>query len=382
MKLIEAPLDVATMDYEFSNKITENFAENEEKRSQPSNVPCNSFEEMLEQLGNNAEILCKSQQRDETDVSVQEKIQILSDIFNKSKSNFLSRFGKFLTFQQIKLFENVEEDVKDGYEIKFHLKNISQGHSSIKKHKHLRNKRYAALKRLVEKDSYFSEVEMMKRNPLLYEQLVGQYLSNKEKRIRDRQSNTDVNSFVHVLLNGIDNEQMQNKKKLQEKAENVKMDEDSSSDESEEDDGGPSTSTGKIDQKSQRFLWGEFQTEDNQEIVPKRTTKHINLSVTAQERQILKEEFISTMYESFLDGNDDDFDYSTVDDNDEYDNLEIVDNDEEEKYFDAEEPEDMNMIDGNENKREESSEDELDIYMNALNQHPSVCQLSEDIKRL
>lgn len=44
------------------------------------------------------------------------------------------------------------------------------------------------------------------------------------------------------------------------------------------------------------------------------------------------------MYQSFLDGKDEFFDYGTVDDNAEYDSLDTLGRDEEENYFDSEEP--------------------------------------------
>ncbi|KAF5302800.1 hypothetical protein FQA39_LY01980 [Lamprigera yunnana] len=353
------------MEFEFSNGT-------EESSSRPKDA--DEFQELFRSLSNNAEVLCKSQQRDEGDISVDEKVQILMDTFHKSKGNFLLRFGKFLTINQSKLFEQFENDVRDGYEIKFHLKNISEVHS--KKHKLLRNRRYAALKRLAEKNSYFSETEMMKRNPLLYEQLIGQYMSTKEKLLRDRASNTEVCSLVHLLMNGIEKEQMENKKKAQENVENDKIPDDSSSSDGEQDISCSKTGT----HNSQKFLWGEI--NENKTSMPKRTTKCLNLSISCQEKQILKEEFISTMYENFLDGKDDDFDYGSIDHNEEYDNLEIIANDEEEKYFDSEEPEDMTMEEEIAKVKEDSSEDELDMYMNTLNQHPAVLSLSEDMKKL
>lgn len=59
-----------------------------------------------------------------------------------------------------------------------------------------------------------------------------------------------------------------------------------------------------------------------------------------------------------------------------YDNILEMDHDAEDKYFDSEDPEEIR--DETSNTRE-SSEDELDIYMNALNQHPAVCELARNI---
>lgn len=57
---------------------------------------------------------------------------------------------------------------------------------------------------MLKEDSYFSEIEMMKRNPLLYEQLVGQYLTEEEKRERDKFEMKDNTTFVKILMEGIE----------------------------------------------------------------------------------------------------------------------------------------------------------------------------------
>ncbi|XP_068855207.1 coiled-coil domain-containing protein 97-like [Aphelocoma coerulescens] len=56
------------------------------------------------------------------------------------------------------------------------------------------------------------------------------------------------------------------------------------------------------------------------------------------ERELLRLEFTSRMYQSFLEGQDSDFDYSQVDENPELDNLDILSRDLEDRYFDEEEP--------------------------------------------
>lgn len=52
-----------------------------------------------------------------------------------------------------------------------------------------------------------------------------------------------------------------------------------------------------------------------------------------------------------------------------------MDHDAQDKYFDSEDPEDEITAE----ERRQSSEDELDIYMNALNQHPAVCELAKNM---
>ena len=61
--------------------------------------------------------------------------------------------------------------------------------------------------------------------------------------------------------------------------------------------------------------------------------------LSQEDKVKLREEFSNIMRQRFLEGEDEEFDYATVDTNDEYDNLEILCQDEQDKYFDEEKPE-------------------------------------------
>ncbi|KAJ8929411.1 hypothetical protein NQ314_017900 [Rhamnusium bicolor] len=125
----------------------------------------------------------KSQQKWEVDLSSEEKAEIALDIFEKSKLNFLVRFGKYLKQDQLQYFQQFTESYEpDNAEIGLVLKELYRNVSESTHQVSVKNRRYAALLQMVEDDTYFSEIEMMKRNPLLYEQLVGQYLTEEEKK--------------------------------------------------------------------------------------------------------------------------------------------------------------------------------------------------------
>ncbi|XP_065511308.1 coiled-coil domain-containing protein 97 [Caloenas nicobarica] len=139
----------------------------------------------------------------------------------------------------------------------------------------LRNRRFAALRRLVREGRYFSEREMRARAPRLYQRYIGRFRRGGDPP----EPPPDPPSLAQLLLRSLDREPPQ---------------EDDSSDE----DGDP----------------------------------------PAGERLMLRQEFITRMYQRFLDGEDSDFDYSQVDENPDMDNLDIVSRDAEERYFDEEEP--------------------------------------------
>ncbi|XP_044256064.1 coiled-coil domain-containing protein 97 [Tribolium madens] len=317
---------------------------------------------IIDFLTSKESICFKSQQRGEDDLTKQQKSDIALELYYKSKLNFLVRFGKHLEKNHLDFFQKFTKNCAESAEISIVLKEFL---SSVTKSQqtNVKNRRYEALKELIREDSYFSEIEMMKRNPLLYEQLVGQYLTEDEKAERDKINIDEEATLVKVLIEGIERDDAQVKRKKQEEFEDgMKEEEEGSS------DSGDSSGTSKQTYSQ----WGEFSDEPIVRSIKRVKKKHI----TPQEQLLLKEEFISTMYLDFLNGKDEDFDYSAVDNNDKYDSTETKENDEEDKYFDSEEPENVNEA------GQEESEDELDIFMSALNQNPAVSQLSKDIQKL
>lgn len=328
-------------------------------------------ENILKCLADNENVQVKSQQRGESDLGPDERLALLREMYDKSRYNFLYRFGTFLSHEQLEVFEHFQSDHDSNSEIGALLNSIRMRQEKSSRRTDVRNRRYAALKQLVEKNSYFSEKEMMKRNPLLYDQLVGQYLSKEEKKERDA---VDApTTFVEILMEGIEKDRIEKLQNTQEDdEEGVDSDEESkhNSSDSDEDFQIPCSSH-----------WGEFDQDDSKRI---RKRKPETQFITGKERKLLKEEFVTTMYQSFLDGKDADYDYGKVDSNDDLDDLQAQELDEEEKYFDSEDPEEVEMDqDGAVKKAEtDSSEDELETFMSALNQHPLVTQLSQDMKRL
>lgn len=311
--------------------------------------------QIMDFLVGNETISFKSQQRGESDLTKPEKIEIAWEIYNKSKLNFLIRFGKYLDTSHLNFFEQFTHGCENSYEISVVLKDCLE-HAKKGGSVSVKNRRYEALKRMIEGTSYFSEIEMMKRNPLLYEQLVGQYLTEDEKLERDRINVNADSTLVNVLLEGIDRDDAKLKKEEQENYEN-------------EEDGNDSEDAPSLQPSYSQ--WGEFTEDSKPKLIKKKT-----VFISPEEQVLLKEEFTSMMYQHFLDGDDDDFNYENVDNNDQLDTNEIKDYDEEDKYFDSEEPEFVQV-------ETDGEDDELDIFMNELNnQNPLVNRLSKDMQKL
>lgn len=294
-----------------------------------------------------------SQQKDDPDLSLEEKLTIARDILKKNHCSFLSKFGHYLKEEHLKYFE---KDKDEDYEIAHHINRLRRYFNNSTRQTDIRNRRYQALKTLIDEGEYFSETEMMKRNPLLYEHLIGQYMTEKQKQIRDNIDTKNI-TFVNLLMESIDRDNLSKKKKLQEEEEQNVLEE-TESDEEQQDNYTSKLNTEKTAQ------WGKFsdshKTEPQNELQITNKKPH---NISKAEKQILKQEFVSHMYQNFLDGKDTDFDYSTVDNNEAYDNIDLRSQDEEDKYFDSESPE---IVNSTEDINEIEAEDELDIYMKSL----------------
>ncbi|KAM6389927.1 coiled-coil domain-containing protein 97 [Rhynochetos jubatus] len=164
----------------------------------------------------------------------------------------------------------------------------------------LRNRRYAALRQLIQGGEYFSEEEMRARDPLLYHHYIGQYrggetLPGDPPHYLGDPPCAAPQTLSELLLRSVEEAAVQQRLRRQRSQDGDSGDE----------EGGSSP-----------HPW-----------VPDEA-----------ERAMLRDEFTSRMYQRFLEGEDGDFDYSQVDENPDLDNLDIVSRDAEERYFDEEEP--------------------------------------------
>lgn len=235
----------------------------------------------------------RTQQKDEPDLTFGEKEKIVTDLLLKSPAEFLNRYGSFLSEDLLRYFEN-----QDSYEVDFYLAKARQANCRFVRQQKVKNRRYEALQKMVTSGSdYFKEDEMKRRNPLLYNQLIGRYLSEEEKEANNRPDLSNC-KLSDIILKHIDITDERDKKAEEEESENV---EEFDSDSEEEKD---SNEVAETDEES---------------------------------RNLLRKEFVRAAYNSFLEGNDEEFNYRNVDNNSELDNLDIEERDAEERYFDEDE---------------------------------------------
>ncbi|KAG7306239.1 hypothetical protein JYU34_008842 [Plutella xylostella] len=300
---------------------------------------------------------------DEAQVRTSEKKHMALDIYKKSISYFLLQFGKYLAPQHLQYFEKlpISNDI-EGEKLKNCVKELKRYHSEDVKRKRIRNRRYQACLKLQEDSDYFSEKEMMFRNPLLYEQLVGQYLTDEEIRERDGADAENL-TFLNMILETVDRNEMRQSKNEQ------MLNEDEELGDTQPDD---------LNIPKAPTRWGEFETPDTQ--VTTKPEKRKQNCISAPERQLLRQEFLQEMYNSFIDGRDVDIDYTSIDNNEQYDDLKQLSQDAEDKYFDSETTdvdnleEHMKLVEVYGKKSSgDGADDTLDIFMDHLNKRHVNC---------
>ena len=235
----------------------------------------------------------RHQQRDEPDLSVEEKSKIATELISSKPGLFLSRFGKFLTEDQLTYFENLKTA---NYECEFYLRQVRQEQCRYINQNKVKNRRYAALRNMLEtNDDYFSWEAMKARQPLLHEQLVGRFLTTEEKEMEERPDMSNC-SLSKIILDHMDlNKERDDKKRMKEEEEVEEFD----TDEDEPEDGNDDEELGRLDGG----------------------------------RDFLRQQFVKSVYQTFLAGKDTGFDYRKVDTDESLDDLEAEQRDAEERYF-------------------------------------------------
>ena len=249
----------------------------------------------------------QSQQRGEPDLSDSQKLTALRSLLRTRGGHFLMRFGSLLDGADLTYIESV---VKVDYGVVYQLKELRKqlGLSVKSRRKQVQNRRFQYMQHLMETSNYFSEEEMRNRNPLLYEDYIGQYLTKEEKDDLDMGNRSDV-TMSGLILKKME---IDKRRELYERLQDFESGqlEESDSDESETDD--------------------ERMDQD-----------HDPVKIDTDQKQQFREDYLKVMQLSFLNGEDKDFDYSKIDVSDALDSIDMLGRDAEDAYFDDEKPTDL-----------------------------------------
>ncbi|CAG8551769.1 12559_t:CDS:2 [Dentiscutata heterogama] len=282
-------------------------------------------EEILKYMKENlSNIYFKTLRANEVEQNDDEKLRIMRQTLD-DPALFLSKWGKFLEKEQLMKFDRLRDD----YEVNWHLNNLQSKTSSsstlaasrninptARHNKQILNRRYKYLITKLDDTSYFSDEAMEHREPLLYEDYVGQY-TTQEERYPPFADNVDLVDRIFDL--GI----TKDTDKLSVQKENYMNTE---SDQS---------STAMMVDSSPRD--GSVNAANDIEGGQQNSTDK-SIQISDEEKKQLRADLVEIMREKFFSGNDPDFDYDAVDFNEEYDDLDIEEQEIHDKYFDTEDP--------------------------------------------
>ncbi|KAM3964264.1 coiled-coil domain-containing protein 97 [Aphomia sociella] len=313
--------------------------------------------DIIDYLVRCAKISFKNARIDQAEVRTCDKTRMAYDLYQRSPSDFLIQFGKHLAPYHIAYFETLKPDC-EARRFQECVAQLKHYHSEESRRKRIRNRRYRAMQKLQDETDYFSEKQMMYRNPLLYEQLIGQYLTDEEIRERDGVDSENL-TFLNMILETVDRNQMRETKNEQMLRE----------DQEEESSITPTEASDSDKMLKSQKKWGDFDVPDTKPSFGPETRKQTMIS--APERNLLREEFLQEMYSSFIDGTDAEIDYNTIDNDEQYDDLQQLSQDAEDRYFDSESNEVENLEEhmklvelyGKKTIHENTSEDPLDTFM-------------------
>lgn len=230
-----------------------------------------------------SKVVIASQQRNEPDFTHEQKHDILHHLYTTNPANFIYRFGSLLTDDELKQHFDSNADY------------ICQITTS-NRHKLRANRRYTYMQQLLANGTYFSDEAMKERSPLLYEQMIGKYNDETTPELVTRTANGPLADFYMEHLESINHQE-----RLVNEFEN-----------------------------EERFRHdGESESDENDDDEKK---------YSSTERNLYRQEFLAIQKEKFLNGEDSNIDYTSIDNNDNLDDVKIREHDEEEKYFDDEDP--------------------------------------------
>ncbi|CAG8729660.1 28207_t:CDS:2 [Dentiscutata erythropus] len=317
-------------------------------------------EEILKYMKENlSNIYFKTLRANEVEQNDDEKLRIMRQTLD-DPALFLSKWGKFLEKEQLMKFDRLRDLLyrvicrvdllqnnlqfsfnyfnliiaphicTDDYEVNWHLNNLQSRtlssstlaasrniNPTARHNKQILNRRYKYLITKLDDTSYFSDEAMEHREPLLYEDYVGQY-TTQEERYPPFADNVDLVDRILYdigITTDIDKSSVQKEKYM-----NTESDQ---------------SSTAMMVDSSPRndSINAENDIEGGQQ---NSTDKSIQIS--DEEKKQLRADLVEIMREKFFSGNDPDFDYDAVDFNEEYDDLNIEEQEIHDKYFDTEDP--------------------------------------------
>uniref|UniRef100_A0A914VCX1 CCD97-like C-terminal domain-containing protein n=1 Tax=Plectus sambesii TaxID=2011161 RepID=A0A914VCX1_9BILA len=320
----------------------EDCCEREASSAEPAVAGCSSsgasvaVNAMFRRVIGHREAYFRSEQLGSPDLTDDEKRTLLAELFATKPAVFLERYWQFLEHSDRDCFSHLAHDYDIGYYLRL-LAPDRRGRTSGRT-KMIANRRYAALRQLVADGDYFSDEEMRQREPLLYDQMVGQYLSELEKS-RMMPKTERSGTLVGLFADFADTQRTALRRKEEETFEDH-----ASRREKLLRQARSRRRTGELDGQRNGAVSDEEEEEEEEELSDDEEEGDANevafpATVSDEEKAQLRAEYISHMHERFLAGKDEEFvDYSDIDSNTRNDPIDLMQRDAEDDYFDSEPP--------------------------------------------
>ncbi|CAF4595112.1 unnamed protein product [Rotaria socialis] len=254
-------------------------------------------------------VVIASQQRNEPEFTYEQKQEILNQLYKTNPANFIHRFGSLLTDNELRKYFDPNADYV--HQI------LTSNRNKIRA-----NRRYTYMQQLIARGSYFSDEAMKERSPLLYEQMIEKYNDKETTPLIARTANGPLADFYMEHLESINyQERLEKEFEKEERLRHgghIESDDDDESDDNDgEEENAKNYTNTERDLYRQEFL-----------AIQKGKDDYI-LAIFVIDKQCIKK---------FLNGEDSNIDYTSIDNNENLDDIKIREHDEEEKYFDDEDP--------------------------------------------
>jgi hypothetical protein len=263
------------------------------------------------------EIKFKTLRLDEVELATEEKLAKMEQVLQTDPGLFLSKWGSNLGQDALKQFKSIQ----DNYEVDYLLDSLLYQEAmdesepmeecSIFENRRprkpksvlntlIKNRRYAYLKQYLRHSDYFSEESMQLREPILYDQFIGQHIPMRERE----QPFSNTTSLVDRILSNINNKYVADHLERQKIIDEEQFEEEEEEEDSDDEDG-EDRSTPALVSKSKPKDVEMVQVESNKGDNPEEEEDEAkDMAELSEFREEQRQELIQLLEEKFLAGKD------------------------------------------------------------------------------
>jgi hypothetical protein len=257
------------------------------------------------------EIKFKTLRLDEVELAAEEKLAKMEQVLQTDPGLFLSKWGSNLGQDTLKQFKSIQ----DNYEVDYLLDSLLYQEAmdepmeecSIFENRRprkpksalntlIKNRRYAYLKQHLRHSDYFSEESMQLREPILYDQFIGQHIPMRERE----QPFSNTTGLVDRILSNINNKYVADHLERQKIIDEEQFEEEEEEDSGDDEDRSTPALVSKSKPKDVEMIQDESKEGDN----PEEEDEAKDMAELSEFREEQRQELIQLLEEKFLAGKD------------------------------------------------------------------------------